>query len=107
MAWRSAQNGAMRFHSPLDDAEISAHAFARYWRIMRLIAAVTAAVIVAVLTGLFWIFGPVSIHFYIATGLGIGLSMVLAGALMGLAFLSSGTGHDKAVDNRLPPSEGD
>jgi len=105
MPWRSAQNGTVPARSPLDDAEISAHAFARYWRMMRVVAIATTAVIVVVLTGFFWKFGPISIHFYIATGLGIGLSMVLAGALMGLAFLSSGTGHDKAVDNRLPPNQ--
>ena len=39
----------------------------------------------------------VSIHFYIASALGIGFTMLLGGALMGLVFLSSGTGHDEAV----------
>jgi len=29
---------------------------------------------------------------------GVGGSVVLAGALMGLAFLSSGTGHDEDVE---------
>jgi hypothetical protein len=28
--------------------------------------------------------------------------MLLGGGLMGLAFLSNGTGHDESVDNRLP-----
>ena len=40
---------------------------------------------------------PVSIHFYIATGLGIGVMMLLTGALMGLVFLSNGTGHDNSI----------
>ena len=39
----------------------------------------------------------VSVHFYIATALGIGFTMLLASALMGLAFLSSGTGHDESI----------
>ena len=34
---------------------------------------------------------------YIATALGIGLSMLLMSALMGLVFMSNGTGHDDAV----------
>ena len=34
------------------------------------------------------------IHMLIATALGAGLSVLLAGALMSLAFLSSSSGHD-------------
>lgn len=40
---------------------------------------------------------PVSVHFYIAVGLGISASMLLTGALMGLVFLSNGTGHDDSI----------
>lgn len=36
----------------------------------------------------------VHIHMLIATALGAGLSVLLAGALMSLAFLSSSSGHD-------------
>ena len=36
----------------------------------------------------------VHIHMLIATALGAGLSVLLAGALMSLVFLSSSTGHD-------------
>lgn len=66
---------------------------------MRGMAVVTVAVIALVLTLLYAVDGMVSIHFYIATALGIGLTMMLAGALMGLVFLSNGTGHDKAIIN--------
>lgn len=41
--------------------------------------------------------GFVSIHFYIATALGIGAAMLLMSALVGLVFLSAGTGHDDAI----------
>jgi hypothetical protein len=41
--------------------------------------------------------GMVSVHFYIATALGIGFAMLLTSALMGLVFLSNGTGHDATV----------
>lgn len=37
------------------------------------------------------------LHFLIAMGLGITLSLLLAGALMGLVFLSANSGHDDAV----------
>jgi hypothetical protein len=37
------------------------------------------------------------IHMLIATALGAGLSVLLAGALMSLVFLSSCTGHDDEV----------
>jgi hypothetical protein len=45
--------------------------------------------------------GLVSIHFYIATGLGIGFAMLLMSALMGLVYLSNGTGHDASVIDPL------
>ena len=43
----------------------------------------------------------VSVHFYIAVALGIGFTMLLTSALMGLVFLSSGTGHDESVEDPL------
>ena len=51
--------------------------------------------------------GFVSIHFYIATGLGIGASMLLMSALMGLVFLSSETGHDEALAEHSDAAEHD
>ena len=38
------------------------------------------------------------IHMLIATALGAGLSVLLAGALMSLVFLSSSSGHDDEVN---------
>jgi uncharacterized protein (DUF2062 family) len=88
--------------SPLDDPQNAAHAWARYRRIMKLLLAITALV-VAVAMGLLFAFnGMISVHFYIAVALGISFTMLLGGGLMGLAFLSNGTGHDESVDNRMP-----
>ena len=42
-------------------------------------------------------------HFFIAVALGIGFSMMLTSALMGLVFLSNGTGHDESIHD---PKEG-
>jgi hypothetical protein len=91
--------------SPLDNPDNAAHAWTRFRWILRLLGWVTLATIVTVV-GLLWLLGPpVSIHFYIAVTLGIALTMMLGGALMALSFLSNGTGHDEAVDNRLPGAD--
>jgi hypothetical protein len=41
----------------------------------------------------------VSIHFFIATAGAIVGAIMLTAALMGLVFLSSGSGHDEAIDD--------
>jgi hypothetical protein len=98
----SPHERAMVQKSPLDDPENAAYAWARYRQIMKLLMAVTVAT-VALAVGLLYAFnGLVSVHFYIAVALGISFTMLLGGGLMGLAFLSNGTGHDDSVDNRLP-----
>ena len=94
----------MAKRSPLDDAGTSAHAWARYKRLMKWMGAFTTAV-VAITLGLFaWFGGDVPIHFFIATALGIGFMMMLTAALMGLVFLSSGTGHDESVSDATDQS---
>jgi len=91
----------MRNPSPLDDPEKARFAWARYRRIMRRMAVATVLVDGLVLGWLYLSFGTASIHLYLATGLGIAATMMLAGALMGLAFMSSGTGHDDSVIDPL------
>ena len=87
----------MSKRSPFDDPRTAAHAWARYRRLMKRMALFTLAVVMAAL-GFFYVQnGLVSIHFFIATALGIGLAVLLMAALMGLVFMSSGTGHDEAV----------
>lgn len=62
---------------------------------MKLMGAITAVTVAAILIYL-WLTEPdVTIHFFIAVGLGVGASMLLMGALMGLVFMSNGTGHDE------------
>ena len=89
--------------SPLDDPDSAAFAWARFRRIMRLMAAITAVVVGASLAYLWMTVGDVPIHFYIATALGIGVSMMLMSALMGLVFMSNGTGHDDSVADQQEP----
>ncbi|MXP26455.1 hypothetical protein GRI39_10435 [Altererythrobacter indicus] len=87
----------MAGQSPLDNPRNSAHAWARYRRLMVFMGLFTVSLVTIALTVLYWKIGLVSIHFYIATALGITVAMLLMAALMGLVFLSSGTGHDEAV----------
>lgn len=89
----------MTRRSPLDDPARAAHAWARYLRVMRWMMTVTVALVVGAMILLYRSNGMVSIHFYIATALGVGFTMLLASALMGLVFLSSGSGHDETVDD--------
>ena len=91
--------------SPLDDPDKAAFAWARYKRLMRAMVAVTLAVVALVLGYLYVSGSALSIHFYIATGLGVGVAMMLTAALMGLVFLSSGTGHDESVTDLMDDDE--
>ena len=87
----------MTYRSPLDDPKIAAHAWARYKRLMRWMFAFTGVVVIFALTLVYLRVGLASIHLYIATALGVGFAVLLTSALMGLVFLSSGTGHDESV----------
>jgi hypothetical protein len=87
--------------SPLDEPLNADYAWARYFLLMRWMGVVTALVMIAAAVYLYQVVGFVSIHFYAATMLGIGFAMMLMAALMGLVFLSSGTGHDESIDDPL------
>ncbi len=94
--------GGMTRKSPLDDPHNAAHAWARYRKIMRWLLAATVLVVATAIGLLFAYNGAISVHFYIAVALGISFTMLLGGGLMGLVFLSNGTGHDESFDNQMP-----
>ncbi len=82
----------------LDDPAYASFAWRRFRRILGMVAAigvVAALVSVWVLTR---VYGPLGWVATLATIGGVLGTVLMAGALMGLAFLSSGTGHDEAVD---------
>lgn len=83
--------------SPLDDPASAAFAWRRWKRMMRLMGTMTALTVAALLAYLYVSGEGMSVHFYIAVGLGVGASMMLMGALMGLVFMSNGTGHDDSI----------
>ncbi|WEK45476.1 MAG: hypothetical protein P0Y56_10565 [Candidatus Andeanibacterium colombiense] len=91
--------------SPLDDPRIAAHAWSRFRKILRWMGFAALVAISIAWAALYADNGFISIHLYIAAALGIGVTIMVGAALMGLAFLSSGTGHDASVARR--PEERD
>lgn len=89
----------MTKQSRLDDPEYAAFAWKRYWRLMRWMGAFTVVMTTGVLTAFYFKYGMVSIHLYIATAGAIITAILLTAALMGLVFLSSGSGHDESIDD--------
>ena len=84
----------------LDDPEQAAFAWARYRRLMMWMGLAALLTAIASVIGLEYFYGPLSWVAVLATIGGIGGSVLMASALMGLVFLSSGTGHDDKVDGR-------
>ena len=75
-------------------------AWARYLRLMRGMALVTVLTVNTVLILFYRANGLVSVHFYVAVGIGMTVAMMLMAALMGLVFVSNASGHDASVDKR-------
>ena len=84
----------------LDDPDQAAFAWARYRRLMSWMVLAALLVAIASVIGLEYFYGPLSWVAVLAAIGGIGGSVLMAAALMGLVFLSSGTGHDDHVDGR-------
>lgn len=94
---------AMPRHDPIPsarsaaDLERAASAWARYRAMMKWMAlAALAAALLALLY--LWATGrPMPIHAVVATAAGVGLSVLLGTALMGLVFLSNRSGIDEGA----------
>lgn len=72
----------------------------RFWRLMTVVALVALLAIGAALFYAYATGAPLRLHFVLAMSLGIGLTLLLAGALMGLLFFSARSGHDEAAFDR-------
>ncbi len=98
----------MAKHSNLDDPEYASFAWARYRRLLKWMAGSALVAVLLAFAYLHFSAGGenVSIHMYIATALGVFFSVMLGAVLMGLVFLSSGTGHDEAVEDQLDQEMG-
>lgn len=82
----------------LGDPDYARHAWARFRHLMAWMVALAAALSAAVIVVLAELQGPLRIVTMLAVLGGVGGSVAMAGALMGLVFMSSGTGHDEDVD---------
>ena len=100
-AAEQAHGVAMMPRSPLEDPDTAAHAWARYRRLMAFMMVITLLMVGASFVALYRENGLASAHLYVATALMVGFAMLLMSALMGLVFLSSGTGHDEATMDSL------
>ena len=72
----------------------------RYWRFVGWMSALGVVAGLLALLWLRWIDAQMPGLARLAVGLGVMLTMATAGALMGLVFLSSRSGHDRAADSR-------
>jgi hypothetical protein len=85
----------------LDDPDYAAFAWQRYRRVLGWMAlAAVAVALLAVLILWAWL-GWLNLTLVIATAIGVFGTVMMGAALMGLMFLSSGTGHDEQVEDRL------
>jgi hypothetical protein len=91
--------------SRLDDPEYARFAWRRFRRLLAwsgLVGLIASGVAVWLVGAAYGTLGWAATLAMIG---GVTGSVLMAGALMGLAFLSSGTGHDEAIDPReLGPS---
>ena len=96
-----------------DHVARTALAWARYKRLMRWMALAAAVAVVLALAWLKSEGGPLPIQMVIATVAGVGFSVLLGTALMGLVYFSNASGHDdasqgsgSAADGEAAPKEG-
>lgn len=86
----------------LDDPDYAAFAWARYRRLLGWMALATIAIVAIAVWLLDIWYGPLSWVAILAAIGGFGATIMMAAALMGLVFLSSGTGHDENVEHIDP-----
>lgn len=82
----------------LDDPVYAAFAWARFRRVLGWMAGLATVFIIAAILVLQHIYGPMGWVAILAVIGGAGGSIMLSAVLMGLIFLSSGSGHDESVD---------
>jgi hypothetical protein len=85
----------------LDDPEYAAFAWGRFRRILRWMALVALLTAGAAELLLYRSLGGLDLVTATAAFLGVVLTMMLGSALMGLMFLSSGSGHDERIEDPL------
>ena len=88
----------MPTHDPTPPSrEQSAHAWMRYKALMSWMALASIGAVLLALAYLYFSGLDMRVHMVIATAAGVGLSVLLGTALMGLVYFSSHSGHDEHV----------
>ena len=85
----------------LDDPQYARFAWGRFKRIL---AWMSVVALIACAVAEYWLYrslGELNFVTASATFLGVFLTIMLTAVLMGLMFLSSGSGHDARVEDRL------
>lgn len=85
----------------LDDPAYAAFAWGRFKRILWWMTAAALLATGLAELALYWSLGGLDWVTATATFLGVFLTVMLTAALMGLMFLSSGSGHDARVEDPL------
>jgi hypothetical protein len=85
--------------SQLDDPDYAAFAWGRYKRLMWWMTLASAISVGLALLFLQWLLDDIPWVMAAFTALGVFCSVLLAAALMGLVFLSAGSGHDDVIIN--------
>ena len=83
--------------SHLEDPGYASFAWARYRRLMLWMTMASALAVIIGLGALWLLIGPIPGVIMALVAGGIFFSVLLAAALMGLVFLSSGSGHDESI----------
>ncbi|MDG5488433.1 hypothetical protein NYR55_07370 [Sphingomonas sp. BGYR3] len=85
----------------LDDPDYAAFAWGRYRRIMAWMLGLSVVLAAVMLGILYWSMGELPLLMAIFVAFGVFGTVALTAALMGLVFLSSGSGHDARVEDRV------
>jgi len=85
--------------SGLDDPRHARFAWSRFRKILWAMAGSSLAVGLGVALLLWWLRGPLPWLFLGMIVAGVWTTIMMAALLMGLMFLSSGTGHDHSVED--------
>lgn len=87
----------MKHFSALDDPDYAAFAWARYRKLMLGMVGGSAIAVGLIIAYLYLTVPYIPVLILVMIFIGLMFTLMLMAALMGLVFLSSGTGHDEAV----------
>ena len=89
----------------LDNPDYARFAWGRFTYLLRWMALASAVAAALALFVLHRTTGPMPWHMIIAVSLGVFFTVFLTAVLMGLVFLSSGSGHDDKIQDPTRPEE--